>query len=137
MSDPGTTLTDLLIAALLVVGSGFALVGSLGLARFHDFYKRIHGPTKATTLGVGCALLASSIFFTRLQGSFSSRELLIAIFLFITAPISAHLMVKTALAEDPASSPPPQPATPQDPSNSTASAVPSTGTSTVKAPTAG
>ncbi len=137
MSDPGTTLTDLLIAALLIVGSGFALVGSLGLARFHDFYKRVHGPTKATTLGVGCALLASSIFFTRMTGSFSSRELLIAVFLFITAPISAHLLVKTALAEDPGSAPEAPPLAPQDPSNSTASAVPSTGTSTVKAPTAG
>ena len=137
MTEFATTATDLVIATLLVGGASFALIGSIGLARFRDFYKRIHGPTKATTLGVGCALLASSIFFTRLQGSFSSRELLIAIFLFITAPISAHLLVKTALAEDPASSPPPQPAAAQDPSSTTASAVPSTGTSTVKAPTAG
>ena len=136
MTEFATTATDLVIATLLVGGSSFALIGSIGLARFRDFYKRIHGPTKATTLGVGCALLASSIFFTRLQGSFSSRELLIAVFLFITAPISAHLLVKTALAEDPASSPP-QPAAAQDPSSTTASAVPSTGTSTVKAPTAG
>ena len=136
MTEFATTATDLVIATLLVGGASFALIGSIGLARFRDFYKRIHGPTKATTLGVGCALLASSIFFTRLQGSFSSRELLIAIFLFITAPISAHLLVKTALAEDPASSPP-QPAAAQDPSSTTASAVPSTGTSTVKAPTAG
>ncbi len=137
MTEFATTATDLVIATLLVGGASFALIGSIGLARFRDFYKRIHGPTKATTLGVGCALLASSIFFTRLQGSFSSRELLIAVFLFITAPISAHLLVKTALAEDPASSPPPQPAAAQDPSSTTASAVPSTGTSTVKAPTAG
>ena len=137
MTEFATTATDLVIATLLVGGSSFALIGSIGLARFRDFYKRIHGPTKATTLGVGCALLASSIFFTRLQGSFSSRELLIAVFLFITAPLSAHLLVKTALAEDPASSPPPQPAAAQDPSSTTASAVPSTGTSTVKAPTAG
>ena len=137
MTEFATTATDLVIATLLVGGASFALIGSIGLARFRDFYKRIHGPTKATTLGVGCALLASSIFFTRLQGSFSSRELLIAVFLFITAPISAHLLVKTALAEDPASSPPPQPSAAQDPSSTTASAVPSTGTSTVKAPTAG
>jgi multicomponent K+:H+ antiporter subunit G len=137
LTEFATTATDLVIATLLVGGASFALIGSIGLARFRDFYKRIHGPTKATTLGVGCALLASSIFFTRLQGSFSSRELLIAVFLFITAPISAHLLVKTALAEDPASSPPPQPAAAQDPSSTTASAVPSTGTSTVKAPTAG
>ena len=137
MTEFATTATDLVIATLLVGGASFALIGSIGLARFRDFYKRIHGPTKATTLGVGCALLASSIFFTRLQGSVSSRELLIAVFLFITAPISAHLLVKTALAEDPASSPPPQPAAAQDPSSTTASAVPSTGTSTVKAPTAG
>ena len=40
-----------LVAALLVGGAGFALVGSIGLLRLGDFYRRLHGPTKATTLG--------------------------------------------------------------------------------------
>ena len=126
---------DALVAVLLVAGGVFALIGAIGLARFGDFYKRIHGPTKATTLGVGGTLLASCLFFTLLEGRFSSRELLVALFLFITAPVSAQLLVKAALAERPQDRPP-QPR-PQPDSSSTASAVPSAGTTTVKAPSAG
>jgi multicomponent K+:H+ antiporter subunit G len=100
---------DWAIAALLIGGSAFAFVGSLGLARFADFYKRLHGPTKATTLGVGCALIASCIFFTRIQGVFSAREILIALLLFATAPVSAQILVKSAFSEDPDGAPPAAP----------------------------
>ena len=54
-----STFFELLLSALVLVGAFFTLVGSLGLARLGDFFKRLHGPTKATTLGVGCVLLAS------------------------------------------------------------------------------
>lgn len=130
-----TDLLEALVAALLVAGGAFALVGAIGLAKLGDFYKRIHGPTKATTLGVGGTLLASCLFFTLLEGRFSSRELLVALFLFITAPVSAQLLVQAALAARPQDRPAPPAAQPD--SSSTASAVPSTGTTTVKAPTAG
>ncbi|MEH6561522.1 MAG: monovalent cation/H(+) antiporter subunit G, partial [Marinobacter sp.] len=40
------------ISALLLFGGGFTLVGAIGLARLPDFYTRLHGPTKATTVGV-------------------------------------------------------------------------------------
>lgn len=96
---------DVLISALLVAGASFALVGSWGLARLSDFYKRVHGPTKTVTLGVGCVLIASALWFA-LRGSFSMHELLIALFLFITAPVAAQMMVKAALALDPSARPP-------------------------------
>ena len=88
---------DALIALLLVAGAAFALVGSWGLAKLADFYKRLHGPTKATTLGVGSVLIASSIHFSVRGGTPSLHELLITLFVFLTAPISAHLLVKAAL----------------------------------------
>ena len=47
------------VAAMLVTGGVFALVGAIGMVRFRDFYMRLHAPTKATTLGVGGVLLAS------------------------------------------------------------------------------
>ena len=94
-----------LASALLVTGAAFALIGSIGLARLSDFYKRLHGPSKATTLGVGCVLVALALFFA-LQGEPSLHELLIALFLFITAPVSAHLIVKAAMRLDPARRPP-------------------------------
>lgn len=103
------TLVDAAVAALLVVGAAFALVGSWGLARLNDFLKRLHGPSKATTLGVGCVLLASGLWFAA-RGQGSGQEGLIALFLFITAPVSAHLLVKAALKLDPSLRPAPPPA---------------------------
>jgi multicomponent K+:H+ antiporter subunit G len=96
---------QIVVAVLLVIGAAFALVGSWGLAKFRDFYRRLHGPSKATTLGVGCVLAASAIGFAA-AGRFSGHELLIVLFLFVTAPVSAHLLVKAVLARDPKARPP-------------------------------
>lgn len=102
-------LLDLLLASLIVIGTGFALVGSYGLAKLGDFFKRLHGPTKASTLGVGCVLIASMLFFSFRPGAngASLHEVLITLFIFMTAPISAHLLVKAALALDPSKRPAP------------------------------
>lgn len=90
-------LVEILIALLLLLGAGFTLVGSIGLARLPDLFMRLHGPTKATTLGVGATLLASVLHFSTTGGGLSLHELLVALFLFITAPISAYLLARTAL----------------------------------------
>lgn len=91
------TAVELIVSILLIVGAGFALVGSIGLARLPDFYMRLHGPTKATTLGVGGMVVASLIFFSYQEEGISLHEVLIALFLFITAPVSAHIVSKAAL----------------------------------------
>jgi multicomponent K+:H+ antiporter subunit G len=89
---------DAAVALLVVLGALFVLFGSIGLARLPDFLTRLHGPTKATTLGVGAILLASAIFFsTREDTGVSLHELAILLFLFITAPVTAHLLAKAAL----------------------------------------
>ena len=92
-------LIELLTAVLVLIGGAFALIGSIGLARLPDFFTRLHGPTKATTLGVGAVVLASLLHFTAERGDLSLKELAITLFLFITAPVSAHLLSKAALAE--------------------------------------
>lgn len=91
------TIADVMVALLLLSGAAFAFVGSLGLARLSDFYRRLHGPTKATTLGVGGVLIASAIHFSVGAPGLSLHELLVSVFLFITAPVSAHLLVKAVL----------------------------------------
>lgn len=85
------------IACLLITGGAFAFIGSLGLTHLRDIYMRLHGPTKTTTLGVGCVLLASMLYFSLVDKGPSFQEMLITIFLFITAPVSAHLLAKSAL----------------------------------------
>jgi multicomponent K+:H+ antiporter subunit G len=91
-----TTINEFLVSLFLLVGALFSFIGSLGVARLEDFYSRLHGPTKATTLGVGGTLIASAIYFSTI-GAVSLHEVLVTVFLFITAPVSAHLMAKAAL----------------------------------------
>jgi multicomponent K+:H+ antiporter subunit G len=86
-----------IVAAALLFGAFFVLVGSIGLLRLPDFYSRLHAPTKATTLGVGAMLLASMLYFGFLQDRPSVHEVLVVLFLFLSAPVSAHLMAKAAL----------------------------------------
>ncbi len=91
------TLIDALIAFCLLTGGAFALIGALGLARLPDTFMRLHGPTKATTLGIGGVLIASMLYFSRYGEGLSLHELLVTLFLFVTAPVSSHLIAKAAL----------------------------------------
>jgi len=91
------TVIEALVALLVVAGGVFSFLGSLGLARLPDVFMRLHGPSKATTLGIGCVAVASMIFFTVLEGAPSVHELLIIVFVFMTTPVSAHLVAKAAL----------------------------------------
>lgn len=91
--------TEIAIAALILIGAFFLFVGSFGLAKLPDMMRRLHGPTKATTLGVGAMLIASMLYFLTL-GSFSIHELLITLFLFLTAPVTAHMIAKAHMLGD-------------------------------------
>ncbi|WP_126171996.1 Na+/H+ antiporter subunit G [Altericroceibacterium xinjiangense] len=88
---------EILITILIPVGGAFALIGSWGLVRLPSLMTRLHGPTKATTLGVGSILIASMLYFPVYEGRFSAHELLITLFLFITAPITANMIAKAHL----------------------------------------
>lgn len=88
---------EVLISLFLLIGASFALIGSIGLIRLPDFYMRLHGPAKATTLGVGGVLIGSMVFFSTRGDGISLHELLVTLFLFITAPVSAHIVAKAAL----------------------------------------
>lgn len=87
---------DLIVSALILFGAAFVLLGSLGLAKLPSFFMRLHGPTKASTLGVGSILLGSAVYFS-VHGGLSVHEILILIFLFITAPVSALLMARAGM----------------------------------------
>lgn len=88
---------ELIISILIVIGALIALIGSFGLCRLPDIYSRLHGPTKASTLGVGAILLASFLVFALFYDRISMQEALITAFLFITAPVSANMLAKAAL----------------------------------------
>lgn len=91
---------EIVISLFILTGAFFMFVGSFGLAKLPDTFRRLHGPTKATTLGIGSLLIASMMFFLFDQGRLSFHELLITIFLFLTAPIVAHMLAKAHLLHD-------------------------------------
>jgi multicomponent K+:H+ antiporter subunit G len=88
---------EIAVAVLLVIGGLFAVVGSWGLLRLKDRMQRLHAPTKATTVGVGTALIALVLAIWLREGRFSGREVLVAVFFFATAPLSALFLAKAHL----------------------------------------
>jgi len=92
-------------AICLLIGSGFAAVGAIGLLKFNDSMTRLHAPTKVGTVGIGMLLLAS-IIYSFVLGETSMHELLIMAFLFVTAPISANFIAKVNIHRQACEKPP-------------------------------
>jgi len=92
-----TIFLEVTIGILLLLGSLVMLIGSIGLAKFPDYFTRLHAPTKASTLGCACILIASMIFFSVQLGHVNLKEVLISMFLLITAPVAAHMLAKAGL----------------------------------------
>ncbi len=97
--EPLALWAQILVSLFLVLGSLFMLIGAIGLFRLPDFFMRLHGPTKATTLGIGGVVMASMVFFSAGADGLSLRELLISLFLFISAPVSAYMLAKAAVIQ--------------------------------------
>jgi multicomponent K+:H+ antiporter subunit G len=83
---------------LMVTGGLLALIGAIGLLRMPDFYSRAHPPTMGTTMGAGCVLLASMLVTSALLHRAVFHEILIGLFLLLTAPVSAMLLMRAAVA---------------------------------------
>ena len=95
-------------AASLLIGSGFVMVGVLGLLKFNDPMTRMHAPTKVGTVGIGMLLLASMLAALGSGGS-SVHEILIMAFLFVTAPVSANFIAKVNIHRRNCDTPPAPP----------------------------
>jgi multicomponent K+:H+ antiporter subunit G len=90
----------LLTAALLLLGSATTLIGALGLLRLKTFYERVHAPTLGTTLGTGCIILASMIYFLVIETRLVLHEILIAVFVTVTTPVTLMILVRAAVLRD-------------------------------------
>ncbi|WP_425049761.1 Na+/H+ antiporter subunit G [Psychromarinibacter sp. S121] len=102
---------EIAVSAFLVIAGVFGLVGSFGLIKLRDTMQRLHAPTKATTLGVGGVLIASMVYHWADGGQITFHELLITLFLFLTAPVSANFIAKAYLAQNVAEKDLPEPLT--------------------------
>jgi multicomponent K+:H+ antiporter subunit G len=84
-------------ALLLILGGLFTAIGSLGLVRLGNFFQRMHAPSMGNTLGTGCVLIASVLVSTGLANRPVVHEILITIFIVITAPMTAMLLMRAAV----------------------------------------
>ncbi|WP_404292513.1 monovalent cation/H(+) antiporter subunit G [Microvirga sp. RSM25] len=90
----------LMTALLVLVGAAVTLIGSLGLLRLGNFYARVHAPTLGTTLGAGSILAGSALCFSVLEARPVVHEILIAVFVTLTTPVTLMLVVRAALYRD-------------------------------------
>lgn len=83
-------------AVLILIGAIFSLISAIGNVRLPDVYTRSHAASKSSTLGVLCALLGTLLYFLISDGYFSIRLILGIFFVFLTAPVAAHMICRSA-----------------------------------------
>ena len=84
-------------AVLVLAGALLAFLGSLGLLRMKTFFERVHPPTMGTTLGTALVLAGSLLYFSTLESRLVLHEILIAVFMTVTTPVTYLLLGRAAL----------------------------------------
>lgn len=108
-----STLPDwaaIVVSVLLLAGALITLIGTVGLVRLSTFYQRIHAPTLGTSMGAALVLLASSLYFSIVQGRPVFHEALVLVFIVVTTPVTLMLLARAALYRDRAEGDPTVPA---------------------------
>lgn len=96
LSLSGNNLSELLPVLLILAGTIFTFLSAIGLIRLPDVYTRSHAASKSATLGVLFTLVGTFLFFLWGEGYFSIRLFLGIFFVFLTAPVAAHVIVRSA-----------------------------------------
>ena len=90
----------IVIAVFLIAGSSLTLLGNIGLLRFRSFYERLHAPTLGTSWGTASIVLASMLMFSILNHRPIMHELVIALFMMVTTPVTLMFLGSAALRRD-------------------------------------
>jgi len=91
-----SVIINILIGFFILAGAVLCLIATFGVIRLPDVYTRNHAASKAATLGVMFILLGTFLYFYALEGHFNSRLILGIVFLFMTSPVSGHLINRAA-----------------------------------------
>lgn len=86
---------EVIAAISILVGTIFSFFSAVGLIRLPDLYSRAHAASKSSTMGVLFTLVGTFLFFI-MEGTFSIRLFLGIFFVFLTAPVAAHVIVRSA-----------------------------------------
>ena len=91
---------SIMVSLLVLTGAFLTMVGCIGLARLKTFYLRIHAPTLGTSFGVLLVAAASILFFTVTGGRPAVHEILVAVFVVMTTPVTLMMLGRAALYRD-------------------------------------
>lgn len=91
------TVSEAIVALLLLASGVIVLLAALGLSRLPDFFARMHAPALASTLAAWVVSVASIVHFSTRAGSLSLHVWLIIIVLSITAPVTTMVLARAAL----------------------------------------
>lgn len=91
-----TTIIEIIVSILVITGTLMSLISSLGILRLPDVYNRAHASTKSATLGILSILLGTFFYFLFTHGVSSIRLLLGIAFVFLTAPVGGHIIIRSA-----------------------------------------
>lgn len=89
-------IVEVIISIFLLIGGLLSFLGSVGILRFPDVYGRLHAATKSATLGVIGILLGTFLYFLVAHDLFVGKLLLGVVFVFLTAPVGAFMISRSA-----------------------------------------
>lgn len=87
-------LRDILVMGLFLTGAFLMFLAALGLLRMPDLFLRMSATSKAGSLGAGLVLLGAVFYFR--DDAITARAVATIIFLFLTAPVAAHMIGRAA-----------------------------------------
>ncbi|WP_373496748.1 cation:proton antiporter [Aquiflexum sp.] len=87
-------MNEILIMILSTMGALFVLSTAIAMLTKPDVYLRINVTTKAATLGLGLILASAAVYFADI--SVTTRVISIILFIFLTAPIGGHMLMRSA-----------------------------------------
>ncbi len=84
--------------ALVLIGTFFYFLSALGLIRMPDVYNRMQTSTKSATLGSLGVMIGTGLWAVGKGYSWAwvVQTLVVATFLLLTNPISAHTLIRAA-----------------------------------------
>lgn len=85
---------DLIAAVCALLGASSILLGAVSLLRMPDIYMRLSAATKAVSFGLALCLMSMALRFASLYVTIGALATMV--FLFLTAPIAAHMISRAA-----------------------------------------
>jgi multicomponent Na+:H+ antiporter subunit G len=87
-------LIEWLARSFVIAGATFGLLAGIGIVRMPDVFTRMQASSKASTLGLGCLLVALAVRYP--DTAIVVRAVAIGAFMMLTTAVAAHVIARAA-----------------------------------------